>query len=131
MKEINMNLFKLKGQVVFIDNLCIKKIDIGKNIVFMLLRLYFINYMIEICCFVKVTIQNIYIKYNYKKEIIKIINIIRKINIIMINVIINIINITTITMIAVKLVKMMITIFLVIIGSINWCSHLVTQTDYH
>ena len=44
-----------------------------------LLRLYFINCTIETCSFVKVTIQNIYIKYNYKIEII---NIIKKINII-------------------------------------------------
>src|SRR5215208_1212119 len=107
MKEINTNLFKLKGQIVFIDDLCFEEIDIGKDIVFMLLRLYFINCTIETCYFVKATIQDIYIKYNYKKEIIKIINIIRKINItmkvniIMINIIINIINITTIIVIAV------------------------------
>ena len=49
MKEINTNLFKLKGQVVFIDDLCFKEIDIDKDIVFMLLRLYFINCMIETC----------------------------------------------------------------------------------
>ena len=140
MKKINTNLFKLKGQVVFIDDLCFKEINIGKDIVFRLLRLYFINCTIETCQFVKATIQDIYIKYNYKTEIINIIvkvNITIKINIlnkIMINIIINKIkkmNITTIIVIAVKLVKMMITIFLVIIGDISWHSHLVTQTDYH
>ena len=49
MKEINTNLIKLKGQVVFIDDLCFKEIDIDKDIVFRLLRLYFINYTIETC----------------------------------------------------------------------------------
>jgi len=49
MKEINTNLIKLKGQVVFIDDLCFKEIDIDKDIVFMLLRLYFINCTIETC----------------------------------------------------------------------------------
>src|SRR5687768_11885197 len=103
MKEINMNLFKLKGQVVFINDLCFKKIDIGKDIIFMLLRLYFINCTIETYYFIKATIQDIYIKYNYKIEIINIIvkvNITMKINIlnkIIINVIIEKINITTIT----------------------------------
>src|SRR3954471_1231762 len=125
MKEINTNLFQLKGQVVFIDNLCFKEIDIDKDIVFMLLRLYFINCMIETYLFVKATIQDIYIKYNYKIEIINIImkvNITMKIKIvnkIMIIKKINIMNITMITVIAVKLVKMMITIFLVIIGNIS------------
>ena len=47
MKEINTNLFKLKGQTIFIDDLCFKEIDIDKDIVFMLLRLYFINCTIE------------------------------------------------------------------------------------
>src|SRR3954451_3565239 len=137
MKEINTNLFKLKGQVVFIDDLCFKEIDIDKNIVFMLLRLYFINCTIETCWFVKATIQDIYIKYNYKIEITNIIikaNITMKIKIvnkIMIKKKINIMNITMITVIAVKLVKMMITIFSVIIGDISWRSHLVAQTDYH
>ena len=95
---------------------------------------------LETCYSVKATVQDIYIKYNYNKEIIKIINIIMKINITMKINIINIIMIvkkikkiviTTITVIAVKLVKTVITIFLVIIGDINWRSHLVTQTDYH
>ena len=140
MKEINTNLFKLKGQVVFIDDLCFKEIDIDKDIVFRLLRLYFINCTIETCYFVKAIIQDIYIKYNYKIEKINItvkVNITMKINIlnkIMINMIINKIkkmNITTITVIVMKSVKTMITIFLVIIGDIDWRSHLVTQTDYH
>src|SRR3954453_14022489 len=113
MKEINTNLFRLKGQVVFIDDLCFKEIDIDKDIVFMLLRLYFINYTIETCLFVKATIQDIYIKYNYKIEII---NIIMKVNIVNKIMIIKKINIMNITMIIVKLVKMMITIFLVIIS---------------
>src|SRR3954452_19595817 len=137
MKEINTNLFKLKGQVVFIDDLCFKEIDINKDIVFMLLRLYFINCTIETCQFIKATIQDIYIKYNYKIEIINIImkvNITMKIKIVNKIMIINKINIMNITMIAVILVKMvktMITIFLVIIGDISWRSHLVAQTDYH
>jgi hypothetical protein len=117
-----------------------EEIGIDKDIVFKLLRLYFIDCTIETCWFVKATIQDIYIKYNYKIEIINIIvkiNITMKINIlnkIMINVIIKKIkkmNITTITVIAMKLVKMVITVFLVIIGDISWRSHLVTQTDYH
>src|SRR3954447_20015563 len=134
MKEINTNLFKLKGQVVFIDDLCFKEIDIDKNIVFMLLRLYFINCTIETCWFVKAIIQDIYIKYNYKIEIINIImkvNITMKIKIVNKIMIIKKINITMITVIAVKLVKTMITTFLVIIGDVNWRSHLVAQTDYH
>jgi len=49
----------------------------------------------------------------------------------MINVIVNITTIAVIIEIVVKSVKMMITIFLVIIGDINWRSHLVTQTDHH
>jgi hypothetical protein len=78
----------------------------------MLLKLYFI----------KATIQDIYIKYNYKIEIINIImkaNITMKIKIVNKIMIIKKINITMITVIAVKLVKMMITIFLVIIGDIS------------
>ena len=39
MKEINTNLFKLKGQVVFIDDLCFKEIDIGKDIVFNVVKI--------------------------------------------------------------------------------------------
>ena len=137
MKEINTNLFKLKGQVVFIDDLCFKEIDIDKDIVYRLLRLYFINCTIETCQFVKATIHDIYIKYNYKIEIINIIvkinitMIIKIINKIMINVIIMKMNITMIAVIAVKLVKTVITVFLVIIGDVNWRSHLVVQTDYH
>ena|SRR5688572_3763383 len=97
----------------------------------MLLRLYFIDCTIETCWFVKATIQDIYIKYNYKIEIINITMKINILNKIMINIITEKMNITTITVIAMKSVKMMITIFLVIIGDISWHSYLVTQTDYH
>ena len=68
MKEINTNLFKLKGQIIFIDDLCFKEIDNDKVIVFRLLRLYFIDCTIETCSIVKATLQDIYIKYNYKIE---------------------------------------------------------------